>query len=103
MTKRDVLDQYLVSMNEVENKAKGHFFSKDAMRFFKSRLPQDAYKIGALYYFVTSEQHRDEARLYTLRTLDAAGQVGTIGEFQEHETKARAKGALRAIVKGLGA
>lgn len=101
MTKRDILDQFLISMNEVERKHNGHWFSKDSMRFFKSRLPQDAYKIGDLYYFISSEQYMSDPRAYTLRVMTEDGTIDSVGEFQEHATKARAKSALRAIVKGL--
>ena len=82
--KTDILDQYTVSMNEVERFAKGFFFSADAMRFFKSRLSQDAYKVGSVYYFVTSEQGPDGIRAYTVRMMTAERTIETVGKFQEH-------------------
>lgn len=96
--KNDPLDNYLVYMYEVERQAKGHFFSKDAMLFFKSRLPQDAYKRGeSAYYFITSECGPDGIRAFTIRVMGIDRDIRTVGEFQGYATKALAKGALRRI------
>lgn len=86
-----------VSMSEVERKARGHWFSQGAMSFFKSRLPQDAYLVDGVYYFVSSEKGPNMPRLYTIRTMGNDGQVKTVGEFQAYTTKARALSALKHI------
>jgi hypothetical protein len=58
------------------NRAAGFFFfSKDTMRFFRSKVESDLLTIGDRQFFVTSEQ------------FVPGGDVNTIGEFQEHFNK----------------
>lgn len=73
---------------------KGHFFDKETMRFFKSRIEavlQDD-------YFITSESRsfRDDTRVYTVRQLMGENDhVREIGEFGEHDTLKQARKALK--------
>lgn len=84
------------------NKQAGyHFFDADTMRFFRSRVSAEVHK-GR--YFVTSEQHAsrygDSPRRYTIREYNSAtGSVETATgcEFQEFETLAQAKRAMRKL------
>lgn len=83
------------------NKEKGfHFFDRDTMRFFNSRIEKDALQFGQLIdnkYFVTSEQFvpshgKPDKRKYTVRKYyPDTGNVKTIGEFQEFATKKQAR------------
>ena len=68
-----------------------HFFSKDAMRFFNSRI--SSYTRDG--YFITSEkQDHDSRRKYTLRYINPNGSIDTIGKFQQYDTLKEAKEAL---------
>jgi hypothetical protein len=68
-----------------------HWFSADAMRFFRSRVHGPIIGDG---YFVTSEQFDDDApRRYTVRRIDARGHVSTVGESQAHATLTAARTA----------
>ena len=77
----------------------GHFFDRDAMRFFNSRVLSRVmvypYDNGELY-FVTSERYEDEPRKYTLRSIcvrewDARyGRVEQVGEFQQFSSAGEA-------------
>lgn len=58
------------SVNDISRKHKGHFFSPDTMRFFKSRLIQDVFPTNnGKVYFVTSEKacFNDETRVFNVR------------------------------------
>lgn len=75
------------------NKEKGyHFFDRDTMRFFRSRIEKDQLRFGQLIddkYFITSEQFdEDSPRLYTVRKFNSErGSMNTVGEFQEFKNK----------------
>jgi hypothetical protein len=81
------------------NKAKGfHWFSKDTMRFWKTRVSNWDCISGL---FITSEQPPSGPRKYTLRKADfESGQVLTIGEFCAYNTIGAAKTALRNAQRG---
>lgn len=71
-----------------------HFFAPSSMRFFRSRIGQNAYVTVNPYktLFVTSEQFIDsrgnaDRRLYTVRSYDCRTyDIDTIGKFQEYRT-----------------
>jgi hypothetical protein len=71
----------------------GYFFSKDAMRFFGSRIAWDTLtKINAdTYGFITSEKHNAEPRLYSVRGWTEESGVFDLSDFQEFATLAEAK------------
>jgi hypothetical protein len=73
-----------------------HFFSDGAKRFFNSRIGQSVY--GGRY-FITSEQFdRDRSpRLYTIREC-INGNIETVGEFQQYETHAQARSAIKKLL-----
>lgn len=74
-----------------------HFFDASAMRFFSSRCGE----CDSLGYFITSEQFdQTRPRLYTIRHFDrTTGEVETISQFQEFETRASAKRSLKTIIQ----
>lgn len=93
---------HAVEIYEVEKRAKGHFFSDGAMRFFQSRTSQLAYPFKEGYLFWTSERDGKEPRAYTVRYLRIDGSITKIGEFQEHKTAVRAVNKIKTILaKGL--
>lgn len=85
------------------NREKGcHFFDRDTMRFFCSRVHGPGYRFGeSRVLFVTSEQFVDdwngysEPRKYTVRIMDLdTGTVDEIGKFQEYASLLDARAAL---------
>lgn len=85
-----------------QNKRAGfHFFSKDTLAFFSSRISSDARAVDGGLLFVTSEQFVPfngpaEPRKYTLRFIRNDGSVGQLKgtEFQEYATLHDAKRAM---------
>ena len=74
-----------------------HFFERDAMRFFRSKVEPTVYPSSAekATYFVTSEQFSDETpRLWSVRRFKDC-HVRTVGEFQKYRNAADAKAAAR--------
>lgn len=77
----------------------GHFFDRDAMRFFNSRVLSRVmvlpYDNGELY-FVTSERFEDVPRKYTLRSIciregdERYGKIGEVSEFQQFSSASEA-------------
>lgn len=72
-----------------------YFFSQDTMRFFKSRIHSDVYG-GCV--FVTSERQYGRRRYFTVRYIDARGNIETVGEFQGFDTRSKA----HTFAKNLG-
>jgi hypothetical protein len=93
----------IVTMQEIRNKSRDHWFSPDSMRFFNTRLPQTGYMFGDKMYFITSEQFVDGSyradRMYTIRCLNiTTGHTDTVGEFNKM-TKSQAHTALKILLK----
>lgn len=85
---------------EADKAAGFFFFSPGGMRFFQCRVSREL--IGGRF-FVTSEQAPNAAvwggaRRYTVREATAAG-IDTVGEFQQHATRAQAIAAAKATAK----
>lgn len=74
-----------------------HFFDADTMEFFGSKVLPTVYVGSDLSYFVTSEKHQDDPRLYTVRSCDVRGDVQTVGSFQEHTTASDALAVARTL------
>lgn len=87
-----------VSEIRTANRQRGyHFFDPGAMRFFNSRISEEVY--GGKY-FITSEQFDDRSpRLYTIRMVNDDASIDTIGDFQQYNTLAQAKGAIKRLIK----
>lgn len=70
-----------------------HFFDRDAMRFFGSRVHDEVY--GGRF-FVTSElDFYGERRFYTVREATEDGSVEVVGEFQQYASRSGAHAAAR--------
>lgn len=98
MTVASVIPIYRVKA--ANTNAGQHFFDKDTMRFFNSKVAPEAYtKDGKTAYFITSEQHGNESRKYTVRKMDMeTGSITTVGEFQEHDSLSEAKRTVSKIL-----
>jgi hypothetical protein len=73
-----------------------HFFSKDAMKFFGSKVYEDLH-LGK--YFITSEKDNyrpDHKREYTIRKC-VDGDVSTVGVHGQYASLRAARNALAKI------
>lgn len=76
----------LKPMHEIVNHynatKRGHWFNKETMRFFRSRLSTSGYLHGDNYYFISSEKDGFGApRRYTVRMMTQAGNIENVGPF----------------------
>lgn len=82
---------------EAANKAHGgHFFDRQTMRFFKSRIESS---VLSGRYFLTSEQPPGGRRAYTVRRASDTGAVRTVGELGAYATKEQARKAAYAAAE----
>lgn len=82
-------------MKRADESGRFHFFSRDAMRFFNSRIAP-----GIVHgrVFITSEQFdRESPRLYTVRAMKDDGSTTELCNFQQFETLAQARRYVRGI------
>lgn len=89
---------------EANGNAGRHFFDRDTMRFFNSRVYADLYVQKGeeqgedVTYFITSERNgKDAPRLYTVRYALDNGEVSTAGEFQQCNTLNEARKLARLL------
>ena len=75
----------------------GHFFDRDTMRFFKSRIGE-VWLVGDVFLFVTSEVPPHGGRAYSVRQMNRDGNISTVGEFCKMTRSAAIK-RLRETVK----
>lgn len=95
-------DRIYYSVSDIEREALGYFFSKDTMRFFRSRVLQDVYQGPGGVYFVTSEKacFDDYKRVFTVRKYDPIERlVSTAGDFAQL-TKYKAIKAAKQLALG---
>lgn len=85
-----------------------HFFDKDTMRFFSSRISELMWDVGNLkdyqtnpIYFITSEadngsvRHSGSDRGFTIRKINADGKIDKVSGFQEYSTLNEARKDLK--------
>lgn len=80
-----------------------HFFDRDTMRFFRSRIAPGVLHAGnqnVYNIFITSEQYSSTApRLYTVRHLTDDGDIVNLSEFQAFHSLESARAAVRRFAK----
>jgi len=112
---KQFLDRGRYLEDEIKRRAeKGspHFFDKDTMRFFSSRLSELMWSEGELkdyqksnIYFITSEadkgtfQHAGSARAFTVRIIDVDGDINALGKFQGFSTLGEARRAIKDAIR----
>lgn len=106
---KQFLDRGRFLEDEIKRRAeKGspHFFDKDTMRFFSSRVSELMWSEGELkdyqksnIYFITSEAHAGSARAFTVRIIDADGDINTLGKFQGFSTLGEARRAIKDAIR----
>ena len=88
-----VLMSHVVEVHRHLNKETGRavdWYGPGAMRFFGTSLPKWAYTYGlGSYLFVTGERdtYGDGPRLFTIRIQLPDGEVETVGEFQQWDSR----------------
>lgn len=93
------------TINEIKaaNRELGHhFFSRDTLRFFASRVYNDVIECAdGACLFVTSEKRgfEDFTRVYTVRRAHVSGNVTTASEFGKYPSRHKALIAARAFAE----
>jgi len=80
------------------NKEKGmHFFDRDTMRFFSSRIETKNFLIDGKYFITSEQRDMTQRRRYTVRKFNPeTGSITTVGDFQQFGSAAEArKGAYK--------
>ncbi len=68
-----------------------HFFDRDTLAFFGSKVYPDLYTVAGRQFFVTSEDNYNRTEKgYTIREAMPDGDIETIGEFLQYATKEQA-------------
>lgn len=98
-------------LQELVSRSGSHFFDRDTMRFFRSRVDYMVYPGADGWYFVTSEKHVshtsygtiNEPRMYTVRRLSINAQpdlqLDEYEEFQHFKTLRGARACAERCTK----
>lgn len=98
---------YTINQIQDEMTAAGsHWWDRDSMRFFRTRVSEKCYQGSGGIYFVSSETCGDQPRAYSVRQYKPESkQIDTIGDFnsltraQAHTEAARLAGPSAVIVE----
>lgn len=87
--------------NHYYRKTQGHWFDKDTLRFFGSRISDQLFYGSKNIYFVSSEVGPHQLkRLYTVRQYNPeTGAIETIGDFQQYKSMSGAKSAAKRLAE----
>lgn len=108
MKQKDFLKIGSYRIDEIKNLAEknhSHFFDKDTMKFFSSRLSELCWKIEQEIYFITSEadqsyiKHSGSKRAFTVRKCSLNGNIETVGKFQEFSTVKEARKKIMELIQ----
>lgn len=78
-----------------------HWFDKDTMRFFATKLPAYGYEGDGGILFITSEQLApNEPRKWSVRQLVKPGHINTAGDFNGHHTAYAARTEAMRLAGG---
>lgn len=81
-------------VKRANKRAGGCWFSRDTMRFFSTRVMCRVFPVPGGALFVTSDRHPHRGggwcRRYSIRQVDAAGNIHTVGAFGAWRTRAQA-------------
>ena len=80
----------LISIEEILNLHKGHWFDQRTMEHYDTRLSSQGYATddGRLAYFISSEQAPGMRRGYTIRMMDMeTGNIGSASSFQGYRSR----------------
>jgi hypothetical protein len=82
------------------NHPDGHWFDRDTLKFFKSKLPASAYETRAGVLFITSETNPSGVKAFSIRRQTVCGRIQTVGEFRSYPTAAAARARIKALDQG---
>lgn len=80
----------------VNHNPDGHWFDRDSMKFFGTKLPEIAYETNAGTLFVTSEVNPSGVKAYSVRRY-INGDIRTIGDFHSFRTAAAARAEIKRL------
>lgn len=96
----------MIHLRRMAAGAGSHWFDLDTLRFFRSRLPREAYQgADGRWYFISSEQFQSRSytapRLYSVRVAgDNWSSIESYGPgFQGYATRSQALSGLRRALK----
>lgn len=86
----------IISIDEIKRRHRGHWFSKETMNFFKSKIETEGLEIGFSTYFITSEKSfAQEKRRFTIRVQNQNGDICNESELAAFSSL---KGAREAFL-----
>ncbi|UOF81059.1 hypothetical protein [Caudoviricetes sp.] len=80
-----------------EGQPNGHWFDRDTIRFFKTRLPSVAYEHDGNVFFITRETDPSGKTAYSVREQLHDGSIETVYEFHSFATREAAMAALKEV------
>jgi len=86
----------ITDLKEANREAGLHFFDRDTMRFFKSKVESGMY---AGRYFITSEQGPHGPRKYTIREARSDAAVIDASNFMQYSDLDDARADARELAK----
>lgn len=90
----------MATLRANNRRAGSHWFDKDTMRFFNTRVGNKLFKGSRCVFFVTSEEGPRGGRKFSVRkTCDRGGRIQTAGDFQAYSTRAQAESAAKRLAK----
>lgn len=75
----------------------GHFFDKDTMKFFNSRILSESFATNDKIYFITSERFEQMQRKYSVRIGEIHNDKLTVNDFESGLTRYKALKILKEI------
>jgi hypothetical protein len=75
-----------------------HWFERDTMRFFKSRVGNTVY--GGKYFISSEQREWNTPRRYTVREALETGNIETVSEFMQYATWQGAYDRIQTILRG---
>jgi hypothetical protein len=96
---KDMSKQDINWVEDIEAMHRGYWFTKGAVRFFKSRICGGGRVFGGRY-FVTSEKGPYGPRAYSVREYDRKNDsINTVGKFRGFRTAAQAIARAKELAK----
>lgn len=99
----------LDDIKRTNRSADGHYFDRDTMRYFRSRVSDRVHEGPGGVFIVTSERcvmswrNYEGPRLYSVRrVMDGGAQIKTVGEFQCYKTSKSAHLHAASLASGNG-
>lgn len=75
----------------------GFFFSKDTMRFFRSRVLGQVWTLPSSWLFITSDMDFGGVRKYNVREMNVHAHVVAPKEFRKYATAREAMAAAKRL------